>query len=441
MKKELAYYRISPSVVPADKTSKIKIRAIDERYSFKDGVAYTVTFLPISHPSRPFSEEYLVSEAKRSADAVTVTASNSVLELEYSFKGEQKWNISLCAENTEEDTEERGGFELRMYSLYDDLYKLRPYKGDLHTHTNRSDGFASPALTAASYRKAGYDFISITDHHAWGSAKIADKVFSELKTGFAVYEGEEVHSNHMGHLHIVNFDSKSSVNDRILNDREAVIRELEEIKNSSELDSVSDPLDIAWRIWTYREIKKSGGVAILPHVLWFIYGVEHISPEVIDYTFEHGLMDVYEIHGGVSHRENNLQALIWQDMRARGLKYPIVASTDSHESREYGEFDFAIAYTVALARDVHSVREAILGGRTVAVQSDPGQIPNISGELRLARYADFLIENYFPIHDEYAFSSGLMMQRYAMGDKKNAKLAAEIAEGYIKEYEEEFFVG
>ncbi|MGZ0152089.1 CehA/McbA family metallohydrolase [Kribbella sp. WER1] len=40
----------------------------------------------------------------------------------------------------------------------------RFWRGNLHTHSNRSDGYLSPAETADVYRTAGYDFVSITDH-------------------------------------------------------------------------------------------------------------------------------------------------------------------------------------------------------------------------------------------------------------------------------------
>lgn len=40
----------------------------------------------------------------------------------------------------------------------------RFWRGNLHTHSNRSDGFLSPAETAQVYRDAGYDFVAITDH-------------------------------------------------------------------------------------------------------------------------------------------------------------------------------------------------------------------------------------------------------------------------------------
>nr|WP_238356824.1 CehA/McbA family metallohydrolase [Kribbella italica] len=40
----------------------------------------------------------------------------------------------------------------------------RFWRGNLHTHSNLSDGALSPADTAQVYRNAGYDFLAITDH-------------------------------------------------------------------------------------------------------------------------------------------------------------------------------------------------------------------------------------------------------------------------------------
>jgi len=40
----------------------------------------------------------------------------------------------------------------------------RWWRGNLHTHTTRSDGELSPDETAAAYRSLGYDFLAITDH-------------------------------------------------------------------------------------------------------------------------------------------------------------------------------------------------------------------------------------------------------------------------------------
>ena len=40
------------------------------------------------------------------------------------------------------------------------------YKGNIHAHTTGSDGRLSPGQMCEVYRKAGYDFLAITDHNA-----------------------------------------------------------------------------------------------------------------------------------------------------------------------------------------------------------------------------------------------------------------------------------
>jgi hypothetical protein len=40
----------------------------------------------------------------------------------------------------------------------------RFYKGNLHTHSTRSDGARHPGDVCAAYREAGYDFLALTDH-------------------------------------------------------------------------------------------------------------------------------------------------------------------------------------------------------------------------------------------------------------------------------------
>jgi hypothetical protein len=40
----------------------------------------------------------------------------------------------------------------------------RFYRGNLHTHSNRSDGRLSPEAVCAFYRDMGYDFLALTDH-------------------------------------------------------------------------------------------------------------------------------------------------------------------------------------------------------------------------------------------------------------------------------------
>ena len=40
----------------------------------------------------------------------------------------------------------------------------RFWKGNIHTHSTRSDGMRDAADVCATYREAGYDFLALTDH-------------------------------------------------------------------------------------------------------------------------------------------------------------------------------------------------------------------------------------------------------------------------------------
>jgi hypothetical protein len=52
---------------------------------------------------------------------------------------------------------------IRLESPYDDAGSLW-LRGNLHTHTHRSDGSVSPQAMARSYAALGYDFLALSDH-------------------------------------------------------------------------------------------------------------------------------------------------------------------------------------------------------------------------------------------------------------------------------------
>jgi hypothetical protein len=68
------------------------------------------------------------------------------------------------------------------------------WRGNLHTHSDRSDGALSPAKTAQVYREAGYDFLSITDHFRpeYGFPMTDTRELSS--DGFALLIGAELHA-------------------------------------------------------------------------------------------------------------------------------------------------------------------------------------------------------------------------------------------------------
>ncbi|MEL6572063.1 MAG: CehA/McbA family metallohydrolase [Pseudomonadota bacterium] len=73
----------------------------------------------------------------------------------------------------------------------------RFWRGNLHTHSNRSDGALAPEEVCRRYREEGYDFIALTDHFIGEyDYPIVDTVPFRTDT-FTTILGAEVHSGAM----------------------------------------------------------------------------------------------------------------------------------------------------------------------------------------------------------------------------------------------------
>ena len=68
------------------------------------------------------------------------------------------------------------------------------YRGNLHTHSTRSDGQKTPAQVCAFYRKRGYDFISLTDHFLEGYSWPITDTTTYRTNGFTTILGAELHA-------------------------------------------------------------------------------------------------------------------------------------------------------------------------------------------------------------------------------------------------------
>lgn len=73
----------------------------------------------------------------------------------------------------------------------------RFWRGNLHTHSDRSDGGLTPREVCRRYRAEGYDFLALTDHFvgAYGYPITDTEPFREA--GFTTLLGAEIHSGAM----------------------------------------------------------------------------------------------------------------------------------------------------------------------------------------------------------------------------------------------------
>ena len=386
--------RIYPLVVPAGSWQEIGIRPEDGLFSHTH---YRVAVIPKEKWDVAHSREFRIGEAERKN--VDLKLVDGEPRFSYLFSGEQEWCIYLYTMDGDLCD------EYRVYSLLPDLYGKRAFKGDLHIHTNRSDGINTPAETVINYRKHGFDLISITDHHRYFSKTDIETLLKNIPTGLKIFPGEEVHNRELGYFHYVNFNGQASVNELVCNDLPGVEKEVRAIGQKLCPPEGIDAEELAWRVWIHQAIKKTGGVTIFPHPYWTYWGEYHTQTEMSEYMFREGLFDVFEVLGGCSPQENNLQTALYTEQRAQGNTVPVVGSSDSHSS-EPGAKYFDCGYTVVFADQAEHIPEAVLNSYSVAVESLPGEHPHVYGAFRLVKYTHFLLEQYFPAHNQLCAKEG-----------------------------------
>lgn len=451
MNPRLLKFRITPRVLLSDTPQTITVEGLDSSYPFYDDIEYTVK-ITNAYEWNFASDDNLGYKNRNCTDILKLHSVNGVIKIDYCFKGEGEWVISITPEKLTDELlahHKKYGWEFRnphlqeyvnfsVFSLHEDLYNKKIFKGDLHVHTYGSDGWESPQMTAAQYRKYGFDFIAITDHYKMNPSLEAIETFKDIPTPFKIFQGEEVHVYDKHCVHMVNFNCKSSVNEKIENDFDNTFAEVQKIADTLKLSNKADRIDRAWYIWVYEQIKKSGGIAIYPHPEWRITGSYNVRESVTKWLFKEKLFDAFEIIGGNNKQGNQMQAQHYYTLALEGCKYPIVASSDCHSPLWDHVSNFNNSWTFIFAEDTEKIPENIMKCNTVAIDNSNPDDKLVLGDYRLVKYAWFLIENYFEMHDFLCSSSGQAILDYIFGDKENATLVS-LLEGKIKKYQKEFF--
>ena len=249
-----AHYRIWPSVIPADKCVTMTIAANERAFFLEDGEQYEITII-----SKDADElDYHHPSTRRH---LTATAQGGALRFETVFDGEQEHEIIF-------HKTEKKSYSMSVYSLYEDLYALTPMKGDLHSHSYRSDGLVDPAALAGHFREMGYDFFALTDHNRYYPGGEIDEAYEGVERSLFRVLGEEVHTPG-SMLHIVHVGGKSSVAEIYCREGERYEREVGEC-----LTRVPESIPEKYReryamaMWATEKIHEAGGLAIFPHPFW-----------------------------------------------------------------------------------------------------------------------------------------------------------------------------
>ncbi len=452
MKDQFYYFDIYPKVFLENQEVNITIQSKSTKHIFDPNKEYKVVLREYSqgrimyYPERNNYREVLV-KAKNESEIIFTAA----------FKGEQRHSVVLCDGETEI-------VELYLYSLHEDMKGRYPFRGDLHIHTCRSDGRQDPATVCANYRGHGYDFMVISDHQRYYPSLEAKEFYKNVNIDLNIVPGEEVHLPYTN-LHIVNFGGNYSVNGLIKDEldqykergadpkyrsfdgncpdiitMEEYTKQIDDLVEELKAPDYINQRSNAVAVWAFNHIRKAGGLGIFPHPYWIVGHAYQVPEEFVDYLMETKPFDAFEVVGGERYFEmNGFQTSTYYEDKAKGRKYPIVGSTDSHNSLK--SFPGSLICSTIVFCDKNE-RLSIINGikdfYSVAVDTIDVNY-RVVGDFRFVKYASFLLENYYPLHDSLCESEGEMMRMYISGDRERAKKLLDAAHGEIDDMIKKYF--
>jgi hypothetical protein len=408
------YFDILPRIVPANRQSTIEIIPKYDHVRFDPSLTYELTYSPV--------EQIAVKSGWKPKTTEVVRPADGRLRITKYFEAEQEHTFLI--EEVKPDKKRRVFCVAHVYSLEPDLFALRPYKGEFHMHSNNSDGVESAAYVAAAARRAGLDFMALTDHRLYRPSLQAAEAFNRLPVDLRIFPGEEVHPPD-NPVHIVSFGAASGVTE-LYDDpqKEKAYRE-EAAKIQAglkELPPGVDPYIYASCVWAAAKIRERGGLSMFAHPYWYT-GNKYPAPgPVRDLLLKNRVFDVLELVSGFNAAEldemdtNGLQVARYYDEAAKGNRLAIAGISDAHgveQAESFGRF-----YTVcfAPAPEFADIKASILDYRSVAVEAIAGNRPRPFGPFRLVQFTHFLLREIFPQHDELCLAEGSSMLQHAGGN-------------------------
>ena len=96
-------------------------------------------------------------------------------------------------------------------------------------------------------------------------------------------------------------------------------------------------------------IRNVGGLCIFAHPFWEVCHSYNTPINVVLEVFKRGYFDAYELMSGIEQDKNNIQLAVYNEMRTRGIKVPIVGSTDCHNTHIRGVEHAGDAHTLVFS--------------------------------------------------------------------------------------------
>ena len=328
--------------------------------------------------------------------------------------------------------------KVAIYSLAPDAFALRPFKGEIHQHSNFSDGRTPPQDHVMYAREAGFDFIAVTDHWNNKQNAIVAAAAKDSGCGLVTYPGEEMHNTgHILHSICLGAPKVMSLRERTPELVKAVKPILAEVRRELPAMHDSERRSLAEAIYLARRARKLGAVVIYSHPHWKPNGRYNAPPEFTRYILSHDDFDAVEITNGQVNHDNYLTfSLLYEIAAEKGRRWPVVSASDCHNVKNVQalkrNYNILFAPDCSLAEFRKGLREfRVVAAVETMKMSKKGTHPTFFGSWRLVKLATFLEDNgYWQKHDKLASAQAPLLKKFLAGDRSVVpelkKLAAEI---------------
>ena len=214
------------------------------------------------------------------------------------------------------------------------------------------------------------------------------------------------------------------------------IQKIEEQVKQCAIPEMVDKRSYAVCLWAFDKIHQADGLGIFCHPYW-LQDLYQIPENFTLYMLQEHPFDAFEVLGGENYyAQNGLQTALYYEEYKQGRVHSIVGSTDSHGSTSSNRnWDICSTIVFAKSNDRKDILDSVKEKYSVAVDTISKEY-RLVGEYRLQKYASFLMERYFPIHDQQTLVDGEMMYQYAIGNatKTEVELVGKRAEALLKKY-------
>jgi len=204
------------------------------------------------------------------------------------------------------------------------------YRGDLHLHTNHSDGSHQPGDLVAAARAGGLDFIVSTEHNT----SSANRAWGACRTdGLLVIAGEEVTTRH-GHWLAVGLSPSGWVDWRYA------------------------PCDGVFASYA-TQVRSGGGLVVVAHPAVPLPGSA--------WEFGYRDVDALEVWNGAWNLDDELSLRIWHRLLRHGRRIAAVGGSDSHAPHQRVGLPQTVVHAAELSTP--ALVESLRRGRSYIAES------------------------------------------------------------------------